>query len=114
MYFNNLYVNKLCLIKTSIDEKNRIQYTYGYILLILIYVFVVGMIIAKDTEVKGEILSILHFMANDVYAIILGVLFIYPVPLLILSCIRKRKDLIKGLSVATLISILLTITIAIS
>lgn len=72
------------------------------------------MIITKDTEVKGEIFSILHLMANDAYAIILGVLFMYPVPLLILSIIRKRKDLIKGLSVATLISILLTITVAIS
>jgi len=74
---------------------------------------IVNMVIEKGTQGQSEIFGIIYslsfFITHDIYAIILGILLIIPLPLLILSIIRKRKDLIKGFSISTLISILLII-----
>jgi len=84
-----------------------------HIILIVVFMLIVNMVIEKGTQGQSEIFGIIYslsfFITHDIYAIILGILLIIPLPLLILSIIRKRKDLIKGFSISTLISILLII-----
>lgn len=86
------------------------------IILIIIFLIITNMIIKKETQGQSEIFGIIYslgfFITHDIYSIILGILLIIPLPLLILSITRKRKDLIKGFSISTLISILLIIIIA--
>jgi hypothetical protein len=81
------------------------------IVLIIVFVIITNMIIKKETQGRSEIFGIIYtlsfFTTHDIYFIILGILLIIPLPLLILSIIRKRKDLIKGFSISTLISIVL-------
>jgi hypothetical protein len=81
------------------------------IVLIIIFVIITNMIIKKETQGRSEIFGIIYalsfFTTHDIYFIIFGILLIIPLPLLILSIIRKRTDLIKGFSISTLISIVL-------
>jgi len=46
-------------------------------------------------------------MTNDIVSVMFGILLIIPLPLLIFSIFKKRKDLIKGFSISTLTSIIL-------
>jgi hypothetical protein len=86
------------------------------IVLIIIFVIITNVIIKKETQGQSEIFGIIYtlsfFTTHDIYFIILGILLIIPLPLLILSIIRKRKDLIKGFSISTLISVVLILIIA--
>ena len=82
-----------------------------HIISITIFFIVVNLIISKETQGKNELSELLYsisfFMTNDFVAIILGILLFAPLPLLIFSFFKKRKDLIKGFSISTLISLVL-------
>ncbi len=96
-------------------KKLEIKIPAIHIISIIMFVIMVNMIIGKGTQGHSEIYGLIYglsfFITHSVYSIILGILLIIPLPLLIFSIIRKRKDLIKGFSVSTLISVILIIMI---
>lgn len=96
-------------------KKLEIKIPVIHIILILVFMIIVNMIIEKETQGQLEIFKIIYsfsfFITHNIYSIILGILLVIPLPLLILSIIRKRNDLIKGFSISTLISIILIIII---
>ncbi len=97
-------------------KKLEIKIPIIHIILIIVFMIIVNMTIEKETQGQSEIFGIIYslsfFITHDFYSIILGLLLIIPLPLLIISIIRKRKDLIKGFSISTLISIILIIIIS--
>lgn len=82
-----------------------------HIIAIVLWGIIVNLIIKKDTTGRDGIIEMIYnlsfFITHDIYSIILGILLIIPLPLLIFSIIKKRKDLIIGFSISTLISIIL-------
>ncbi len=97
-------------------KKLEIKIPTIHIILIILFIIIVNITIKKETQGMSEIFGIIYslsfFITHDIYSIIFGIILIIPLPLLILSIIRKRKDLIKGFSVSTLISIILIIIIS--
>ena len=89
-----------------------------HILLIIIFLVIVNIIIGKETQGKSELFELFYrinfFMTNDIVSLILGTLLIIPLPLLIFSVLKKRKDLIKGFSISTLTSIVLIMIVTFS
>jgi CDP-diglyceride synthetase len=95
-------------------KKLEIKIPFIYIISILLFLVIVSLIIGKHTQGKNELFELFYtirfFMTNDIVSIILGILLGIPLPLLIFSVFKKRKDLIKGFLISTLIgSILITI-----
>lgn len=82
-----------------------------HIILITVFFIVVNLIIGKETQGKNELSVLLYsisfFMTNDFVAIILAILLFAPLPLLIYSFFKKRKDLIQSFSISILISFVL-------
>jgi len=99
-------------------KKLEIKIPIIHIIAIILFVIIVNIVIGKETqgssEIFGMIYSLSFFMTHDIYSIILGVILIIPLPLLIFSIVKKRKDLIKGFLVSTLTSILLLTIVSIS
>ena len=99
-------------------KKLEIKIPLIYRIAIILFVIIVNIIIGKETQGRSEVFGILYnlvfFITHDIYSVILGILLIIPLPLLIFSVIKKRKDLIKGFLISTLISIALIIITSIS
>ena len=94
-------------------KKLEIKIPLIYIISILLFLVIVSLIIGKHTQGKNELFELFYtirfFMTNDIVSIILGILLGIPLPLLIFSVFKKRKDLIKSFLISTLIgSILIT------
>jgi hypothetical protein len=71
-----------------------------HILSIITFLIIVNLIIGKNTQGKNELFELFYsinfFMTNDIILVILGILLIIPLPLLIFSILKKRRDLIIG------------------
>lgn len=97
-------------------KKLEIKIPVFHFVLIILFFLIINLIIKKETIGQSEIYSIIYsfsfFITHDFYAIILGLLLIIPLPLLIFSIVKKRKNLIKGFSISTLISAILIIIIS--
>jgi len=97
-------------------KKLEIKIPVIHIISIIIYAIIVNMIIEKETQGQSQLFEIIYnlsfFITHDIYFIILGIILIIPLPLLILSIFRKRKDLIKGFSISTFVSIILILIIS--
>lgn len=97
-------------------KKLEIKIPVVHIILIIVFMIIVNMTIEKETQGQSEIFGIIHklsfFFKHDFYFIILALLFIIPLAILIISIIKKRKDLIKGFSIATLINVILLLIIS--
>ena len=82
------------------------------------FVIIVSLVIGNQTQGKSEIFELLYsigfFAANDIISVILGILLIFPLPLLIFSIFKRRKDLIKGFSISTLTSVVLIMILTFS
>ncbi|MGK0308892.1 MAG: hypothetical protein ACI8RP_001859 [Urechidicola sp.] len=89
-----------------------------HILSIITFLIIVNIIIGKETQGKNELFELFYsinfFMTNDIISVILGILLITPLPLLIFSVLKKRRDLIKGFSISILTSIILIIIVTFS
>lgn len=87
-----------------------------YIFLYVIFMSVVSFVIDKNTqgnsEIYGLIYSIGFFVNHPFYSFFLGFLIIIPLPLLVFAVIKKRKNLIIGFSISTVISIVLVLFVA--
>ncbi|WP_456423510.1 hypothetical protein [Lutibacter sp.] len=98
-------------------KKLEIKIPIIHIIAIILFVIIVNIVIGKETQGRSEIFGVVYslsfFMTHDIYSIILGVILIIPLPLLIFSIIKKRKDLIKGFLISTLTSILLLTVVSI-
>ena len=96
-------------------KKLEIKIPLIHIIAIIILLAIVSLLIGKQTQGKSELFelfySISFFMTNDIVSVILGILLIIPLPLLIFSIFKKRRDLIKGFSISTLTSILLILIV---
>lgn len=96
-------------------KKLEVKIPIIQIVLLMLFMIIVNMVIKKETEGYSEIFGIIYslsfFITNNFYSIILALLLIIPLPLLIFSIIKKRKDLIMGFSISTLISSILIIII---
>ncbi|MBT3742779.1 MAG: hypothetical protein HOG32_11290 [Polaribacter sp.] len=99
-------------------KKLEIKIPLIHIISILLFLVIVSLIIGKQTQGKNELFELFHtisfFMTNDIVSVILGILLLVPLPLLIFSILKKRKDLIKGFSISTLTSIVLIMIITFS
>jgi hypothetical protein len=89
-----------------------------HILSIITFLIIVNLIIGKNTQGKNELFELFYsinfFMTNDIILVILGILLIIPLPLLIFSILKKRRDLIKGFSISILTSIILIMIVTFS
>ena len=89
-----------------------------HILSIITFIVIVNIIIGKETQGKNELFELFYsvslFMKNDIISVILGILLIIPLPLLIFSVFKKRRDLIKGFSISILTSIVLIMIVTFS
>ena len=96
-------------------KKLEIKIPLIHIIAIIMLLAIVSLLIGKQTQGKSELFelfySISFFMTNDIVSVILGILLIIPLPLLIFSIFKKRRDLIKGFSISTLTSILLILIV---
>jgi len=96
-------------------KKLEIKIPIIHIVLITLFIIIVNMVIEKETQGQNQIFGIIYglsfFITHNIYSIILGILLIIPLPLLIVSIIRKKKNLIKGFSISTFISVILIIII---
>lgn len=92
-------------------KKLEIKIPLIHIISIIIFLVIVSLIIGKETQGKNELFELFYgiffFMTNDIVSVMFGILLIIPLPLLIFSIFKKRKDLIKGFSISTLTSIIL-------
>tara|TARA_R110002049_G_scaffold195423_4_gene364523 strand:- start:956 stop:1201 length:246 start_codon:yes stop_codon:yes gene_type:complete len=74
---------------------------------------IVDLVIKFETQGQHELYVIAYkigfFLTHDVFLLILGALLVIPLLLLIYSIFIKRKDLIKGFSFSTIISVTLLI-----
>ena len=99
-------------------KKLEIKIPLIHIISIIMLLVIVSLLIGKQTQGKSELFelfySISYFMTNDIVSIILGILLIIPLPLLIFSVFKKRRDLIKGFSISTLTSIVLILIITLT
>jgi len=95
-----------------------IKIPFIHIFSIITFFLIVYILIGTETEGKNEIFKLIYtlgyFITNDFVLLVLGTLLIIPLPLLIFSIFKKRKDLIKGFSISLFISTVLIIAIAIS
>ena len=98
-------------------KKIEIKIPFIHLIIIVFYAIIINLILEKKTQGRSEIVELIYslsfFIVHDIYSIILGILLIIPLPLLIISFIIKRKDLIKGFSISTLISVLLLLIVSI-
>lgn len=82
-----------------------------YILSIVIFTLLVQLIIGYNTKGHNELYDLIYtvafFMSKPVYTIIYFIIFLFPLWLLIYSSIKKRKSLIIGSILCTIISIIL-------
>ena len=89
-----------------------------HILSIITFLIIVNLIIGKNTQGKNELFKLFYsinfFMTNDIILVILGILLIIPLPLLIFSILKKRRDLIKGFSISILTSTILIMIVTFS
>jgi hypothetical protein len=89
-----------------------------HILSIITFLIIVNLIIGKNTQGKNELFELFYsinfFMTNDIILVILGILLIIPLPLLIFSILKKRRDLIIGFSISILTSIILIMSVTFS
>ncbi|MDC3388739.1 hypothetical protein OAX11_04420 [Flavobacteriaceae bacterium] len=96
-------------------KKLEIKIPLIHIIAIIMLLAIVSLLIGKQTQGKSELFelfySISFFMTNDIVSVILGILLIIPLPLLIFSIFKKKRDLIKGFSISTLTSILLILIV---
>ncbi len=92
-------------------KKLEIKTPLIHLVSIILFFIVVSFIIERETQGKSElykfIYSLSFSMTNDIYGIILGTLLFIPIPFLVYSIYKKRKDLITGFLVSTLTSIVL-------
>jgi len=99
-------------------KKLEIKIPLIHIISIISFLVIVSLLIGKQTQGKNELFelfySISFFMRNDIVSVILGILLIIPLPLLIFSVLKKRRDLIKGFSISTLTSIVLILIVTFS
>jgi exosortase/archaeosortase len=99
-------------------KKLKIKIPLIHIISIILFLVIVSLIIGKQTQGKNELFELFYnisfFMTNDIVSVILGILLVIPLPLLIFSIFKKRKDLIKGFSISTLTSIVLIMIITFS
>lgn len=96
-------------------KKLEIKIPVIHIITIVLWGIIVNILIEEETKGRNGVFEMIYslsfFITHDIYSIILGVILIIPLPLLIFSTIKKRKDLIIGSSISTLISIILLIDI---
>ena len=96
-------------------NKLEIKIPVIHMIAIVLWGIIVNIIIESKTQAQNEIFEMIYslsfFITHDIYSIILGIILTIPLPLLIFSIIKKRKDLITGFSISTLTSIILIIII---
>ncbi|NLA63569.1 MAG: hypothetical protein GX857_10185 [Bacteroidales bacterium] len=97
------------------SKKLALKIPVIYIFLLIVFMLVVNLIIGYNTQgyskAYGIIYSLGFFIANPISSFILAFLLIIPLPLLAISIIRKKRDLIIGFSISVAISAILLILI---
>lgn len=99
-------------------KKSEIKIPAIYISLLSAFILIVALILKKETQGQSELYGLIYtlsfFLAHNIYSIIFGILLILPLPLLLISMFKRRKDLIVGYSISTIISLVLVLSISIS
>ena len=96
-------------------EKLEFKIPAIHIFILTLFMLVVNLVIKYNTQGFSEIYELIYsigfFIANPVFSFILGSLLIAPLPLLVLAIIKKRRELIIGFSISSVISVALLIFI---
>jgi len=92
-------------------KKLAVKIPIIHIVLLMLSQLIVQLIITQNTQEHSELYKLIYslfFMFHSpIHSYILGFLLTIPVPLLLFSIIKRKKPLIIGFSISTLISVVL-------